>query len=84
MDGETINAFLKANFEVLGAEARRFVADHCDGNVRWANAMALRLIDVPGAQASDIIQRNDIERFVADWMPAGRDFLPARGRPGPL
>ncbi|HVA07942.1 MAG TPA: hypothetical protein VNG12_14475, partial [Acidimicrobiales bacterium] len=75
MPDETVEDFLKENFKTFGAEQRRFVVTNCAGNVRWAGAMAVQLQGVPAAQASEIIAGNDIERFVSEWLPEGRDFL---------
>lgn len=67
--------FLRTNYPQLGAEARRFVADHSDGNMRWIILLADRVIRLPEAQAADLITRDDIQSFVATILPEGRDFF---------
>lgn len=73
--GETTEEFLKRNFAALSREARRFVADHSRGNPRWTIVLAERVAKTPGAQAAQLIARNDIEQFVANLLPEGRDFF---------
>lgn len=70
-----VEDFLRANYPQLSAEARRFVADYCHGNVRWADIMANGILQSGGTVAADIIQRRDIEEFVTSLLPEGRDFL---------
>jgi hypothetical protein len=67
--------FLRRNYPSLGDEARRFVVTHCCGNVRWIDLVARRVTQGDSVQAAEIIRRDDIERFVADWLPEGRDFF---------
>jgi len=69
--------FLRVNYPQLRAEARRFVSDHSQGNMRWTIVLADRVIRLTDAQAADLITRNDIQTFVATILPEGRDFLSA-------
>lgn len=75
VDGSTAEEFLKANYPLLSAEARRFVADHSRGNIRWTIVLADRVAATTEAQAADLIARNDIVQFVSDLLPEGRDFF---------
>ncbi len=75
VDATTAEEFLKANYPLLSAEARRFVADHSRGNMRWTIVLADRVAVTTEAQAADVIARNDIVQFVSDLLPEGRDFF---------
>lgn len=77
VDDEATGEFLKLNFPLLSPEARRFVADHSRGNLRWTIVLADRVLQAPVAHAADLIGRNDITQFVVDLLPEGRDFLSA-------
>ena len=71
----TTEEFLRLNYRQLSSEARRFVADHSRGNMRWTAVLASRVTDAVDAQAADLIARNDIDQFVATLLPEGRDFF---------
>lgn len=77
VDDEATGEFLKLNFPLLSPEARRFVADHSRGNLRWTIVLADRVLQAPVAHAADLIERNDITQFVVDLLPEGRGFLSA-------
>jgi hypothetical protein len=67
--------FLRTNYPQLGAEARRFVSDHSQGNMRWTIVLADRVVGLTDAQAADLITRDDIQTFVATILPEGRSFF---------
>jgi hypothetical protein len=69
--------FLRMNYPQLGPEARRFISDHSQGNMRWTIVLADRVVGLTDAQAADLITRNDIQTFVTTILPEGRDFLSA-------
>ena len=72
---DTTDEFLRLNYQQLRSEARRFVAYHSRGNMRWTIVLADRVVHIGDAQAADLIARNDIEQFVATLLPEGRDFF---------
>lgn len=74
-----LEKLLEDNFSQLSSEARRFVVDHANGNPRWAEVMALRVLDAPDPQAAELIARNDIDQFVSSMLPEGRSFFIATG-----
>jgi hypothetical protein len=75
MPVDRIEEFLRANSPSLGAEARRFVAVHSRGNMRWAMVLAERVREGSSADAADLIRRDDITTFIATVLPEGRDFF---------
>jgi hypothetical protein len=75
VDDETAEEFLKTNYPMLSAEARRFVGDHSRGNLRWTIVLAERVSQASEGHAAELIGRNDIGQFVADLLPEGRDFF---------
>lgn len=75
MPSDQVEEFLRLNYPQLGAEARRFVTDHSQGNMRWTIVLADRVVGAGYAQAADLIARNDIEEFVAALLPEGRGFF---------
>jgi hypothetical protein len=68
-----VENYLKANFASLSPEARRFIAAHSKGNLRWTIVLAQRVPET--AQAAELITRNDINAFIEAVLPEGRDFL---------
>lgn len=77
MPEEKREEFLRANYPQLRAEARRFVSDYSQGNMRWTIVLAERVAGLTDAQAADLITRDDIQAFIATILPEGRDFLSA-------
>lgn len=75
MPAEALEAFLRENYEQIGAEARRFVAHVCEGNMRYAIVLADRIFELPDVQAAEIIQRGDLEEILATLLPTGEDFF---------
>jgi len=73
MPTDDVEQFLKANFPNLSPEARRFVAAHSRGNLRWTIVLAERVPETD--QAAELITRNDISAFVEAVLPEGRDFF---------
>ena len=78
VDNETAEEFLKTNYPMLSAEARRFFGDHSRGNLRWTIVLAERVSQASQAHAADLIGRNDIGQFVADLLPGGQVFFAPR------
>jgi hypothetical protein len=73
MPTDDVEQFLKVNFPNLGSEARRFVAAHSRGNLRWTIVLAERVPEID--QAAELITRNDITAFIEAVLPEGRDFF---------
>ena len=72
---EETDSFLKKNYPVLSVESRRFITRNTSGNTRWTILFADRITGEDGAQAADLIARDDIEAFVTTFLPAGKDFF---------
>lgn len=75
LGGDDADKFLKANYPGLSPEARRFVSDHSQGNLQWTIVLAERVLRSHGAQAAELIRRDDIEQFIAALLPEGRAFF---------
>jgi hypothetical protein len=75
MPDEALDEFLRENYQQVWAEARRFVTHTCQGNMRYAIVLASRILELPGAQAADLIRRGDIEEILATLLPDGEDFF---------
>ncbi len=75
MPTEKVEEFLKANYNNLSPEARRFVAHHSRGNMRWTIVLAERVRHADAAQAADLIRRDDITAFITSVLPEGKDFF---------
>ena len=76
LEPKDVETFLRENFADLWEEARRLVAEYCDGNVRFAQIIGTRIREVGPADASQLIQRGDIETFVSGLLPeGGRTFF---------
>jgi len=71
-----MDAFLSRN-TALSPEARRFVAAHADGNVRFALLITQRLQDAPEASAAELIRRDDIATITGALLPEGEFFFVA-------
>lgn len=71
-----VERYLVENFPELWDEARRLVAEYCDGNVRFAHVIARRIRTVGRSDATDLIRRGDLETFVSGLLPeGGRSFF---------
>jgi hypothetical protein len=70
-----VEEFLKANYLRLSTEAMHSIAVNCNGNPQFAIVLAERIMVIGEAQAGDLIKRNDIEKFVKEILPEGRDFF---------
>ncbi len=75
MPDEKMEEFLRESHSLLRPEARRFVIDHCRGNMRWAIALADRIAGLSEGQAADLIDQGDIRQFVATFISEGEDFF---------
>lgn len=75
MPDSDLEKFLGHNFPSLSVEARRFIVAQCEGNVGMAILFALRVSNLPEAQAADLIERGDIDQFVSSILPEGQDFF---------
>lgn len=75
MPDASTDEFLKFNYQQLSSEARRFITDNGQGNMRWTIVLAERVASTPDPQAADLIARNDIEQFVTTLLPEGTDFF---------
>ena len=75
----SIQDLLRISFPSLSVEARRFVGEHANGNPRWAEIMARRVLDSSDSEAAELITKNDLDRFVSTLLPEGRDFFIAAG-----
>lgn len=75
LEPDDVEAFLATNKPALSPEARRFVAAHADGNVRFALLITERLAAEPDATAADLIRRDDIRTVTGALLPDGEAFF---------
>lgn len=74
---DDVESFLDTNKPALSPEARRFVAAHADGNVRFALLITERLEVEPEATAAELIRRDDIDAVTGALLPDGDSFFVA-------
>jgi len=72
---DDVEAFLATNKPALSPEARRFVAAHADGNVRFALLITERLEVEPEATAAELIRRDDIGAVTGALLPDGESYF---------
>lgn len=72
---DEVEAFLDTSKPALSPEARRFVAAHADGNVRFALLITERLEAEPEATAAELIRRDDIDSVTGALLPVGDSFF---------
>jgi hypothetical protein len=61
----------------LRIEALRVVADYAAGNVGYALWIGDQMLRRPEISPAELTQRETLDRFVSDRLPAGNDFLGA-------
>lgn len=71
MPGQGIEEFLETNYPQLFIEARRFIAEHCSGNPRFAIVLASRIQELGEGRAAELIRQNDIKQFLRVLLPEG-------------
>jgi hypothetical protein len=74
MDQGDVERFLAANYQQLGDEGRRFVAEQSTGNIGFAILIAVRILRGDAVEAAELISRGDVERLMEVLLPEGRPF----------
>jgi hypothetical protein len=75
VESDLTKEFLKKNYSGLSPQARSFIVRHARGNLRWTMLLADAVLGAVEVQAAELIAKNDIEKFVTEFLPQGRDFF---------
>lgn len=75
MPQEALHEFLNTNHPGLSSEARRLVAGHVGGNVRYAAVLADRVLNSDGETVAELIKSGDLSELLALEVPDGDGFF---------
>lgn len=75
LPAQALDEYLKANHTGLSPEARRLVAEHVGGNVRYAAVLAERVLNADGRTVVELMRSGDLTELLALEVPEGDGFF---------